>query len=168
MTFFKKIPDLRQSAWGWRAPGLLVALVLVFQPQKATAQQTQTITLSTGLVGQAGTTLTALWHLDDDWLVTADPINTAVPRSANVVSTDKKWPAPFPHSQWISAAGNKYLYALQGRNRTPFTYQSCFNLPQFFSAPKLTMQLRADDIIRRVKLNNTIIFEDPDANAKAG
>ena len=140
------------------------------QLDKVTTKQTQTIKVNTGLVGQAGTTLIAVLQPDDDWQVTADPINTQV-RPAIVVDnltpgTHFNWPAPFPYSRWISADPNKYRGALPPP-RTPFTYRLCFNLPALFSAPQLTMQLRADDIVRRVRLNSSTIFNDMDPNAAA-
>lgn len=130
-----------------------------------------TINLNTGLVGQAGTTLTAVLQSDDDWQVTADPLNRTV-RRATVVNnitpgSTSNWVAPFPDSRWISADPNKYKGVL-GPSRTSFTYRACFNLPALFSAPELTLQLRADDIIRNVRLNGTPIFDDKDLSAVAG
>lgn len=140
------------------------------QVNVVTMQKTQTIKLNTGLVGQDGTTLTDILQADDDWQVTADPLNNTV-RQADVVEhvtagTHFNWFAPFPESQWISARRDKYRSILKPP-RTSFTYKTCFDLDARASAPKLMLQLRADDIIRRVRLNNRTIFNEPDPNAAA-
>jgi hypothetical protein len=41
---------------------------------------------------------------------------------------------------------------------TVFTYEACFNLPPQFTSPVLTMQMRADDIVRQVLLNGTSLY----------
>jgi hypothetical protein len=170
---FKKISDLRWLVRSSATLALVLPLAFVLGPQEAAAQ---TITLNTGWVGQTATGPTiGLFQPDDDWRITADLITPApLPRPAivvgNVTTTHIKWPVPFANSQWISPSANKYMGSLQPP-RTPFTYQMCFNLPASFSAPKLNVQFRADDIVRRVSLNGgapIFIDNNPAAIAVAG
>jgi hypothetical protein len=151
--------------------GLVLAFAIIFGSVEITAQaQTQTINLNTGYK-QATTALIPILQQDDDWQVTADPVNPSGPRPAIVVDnltqgTNYNWVAPIPISRWISAAANKYKDVLQPPRKS-FTYKVCFNLPAFFSVPQLTMKLRADDIVRQVRLNSNTIFNDTNANAVA-
>jgi hypothetical protein len=59
------------------------------------------------------------------------------------------------------------MAALTGTARRSFTYQFCFTLPLSLLAANLTMQLRADDIVRQVRLNGSVIWNNPHANAVA-
>jgi len=146
----------------------MLTLVVVFGSMTA---QSQTIMLNTGLVGTTGSTLIPLNSPDDNWQVTADPINTNVPRSAVVVSkvasSQIQWVSPLPNSYWISPASNRYMVALTGTARRTFTYRFCFTLPPVLLTANLTLQLRADDIIRQVRLNGSPIWNNPHSNAVA-
>jgi hypothetical protein len=163
---FNKIFGRSRLARNWGVLGLVAALALLSGSQAATAQTNR---LNTGLVGQSGSTVIPVLNGEDDWNVTADPVLGGVPRLAWVIPPTGghlTWPAPLPNSQWISGAGNRYNGSMPPP-RTRFIYQTCFTIGTLFSAPMLTMQLRGDDIIRRVKLNGTTIFDDLDMNAKA-
>jgi hypothetical protein len=164
--------------------GVVLALAVVFGSGEKTAlAQTQSIDLNTGY-SQSATALIPYLQKDDDWQVIADPVNTSgrVPRSAIVVDTLTgsffNWFQTLPNSRWISPDANKYKGVLQPPRKS-FHYKFCFNLPALFYAPKLTMQLRADDIIRRVTLfqpeppgptagrGGNTLWEDTDPNAAA-
>jgi hypothetical protein len=170
-TLMAPITNARLANCGKLLLGLVLALAVVFGSREITAQaQTQAIDLNTGYK-QVTTSLIPFLQQDDDWQVTADPINTALPRPAIVVDnltsgTHFNWLAPIPNSQWISADANKYRGALQPPRKS-FTHKMCFNLPALFSAPQLTMRLRADDIVRQVLLNSNTIFIDTNPNAAA-
>lgn len=168
---FKKTSGRQWLVRNWAALGLVLPLAFVLGLQGAAAQ-TQTINLNTGWTGQgaAGPAIGIL-QPDDDWRVTADPLVTPVPRPAMVVdsvtTTHIKWPTTLPKSGWISGAGNKYMGVLP-TPPTHFTYQACFALPPTSSAPSLSMQMRADDIIRQVRLNSTVLYTESNPNALAG
>jgi hypothetical protein len=165
-----RITNIRLAKRGTLVLGLVLAFAVLFGSREITVAQTQTINLNTGYNQVSSALIPFLLH-DDDWKVTLDDINPpTVPRPAFVVnnlplSGHFKWPTPFANSSWISADANKYNGSLQPP-RKHFTYEICFNLPPAFSAPQLTMQLRADDIVRQVRLNG-VIFNDPDPNAAA-
>jgi hypothetical protein len=168
---FKKISGRQCSVRSWGALGLVLPFALVLGLHSAAAQN-QTINLTTGWTGQgaAGPAIGIL-QPDDDWRVTADPLVTSpLPRPATVVSsittTHIKWPTTLPNSGWISGIGNKYMGLLPAPP-THFTYQACFNLPPTYSTPTLSMQMRADDIIKQVRLNSTALYTESNSNALA-
>jgi hypothetical protein len=159
----------RSSRYGFLAQiPLRLALALCFIAV-APYGLAQTISINTGLTGQSGSTLLPTWQLDDDWIVSTDPVMG--PHGAWVVPNlsggHANWPAPLPRSRWISGAGNKYMGSLPPP-RTNFVYQTCFQLPAAFWTPQLTMRLRSDDIILAVVLNSTYIYYDSTPNPKPG
>jgi hypothetical protein len=128
-----------------------------------------TQTLSTGVLGLAGSTQIAVGGQDGLWRVTADQYdNAGLPRPAIVVdnTTGGNWPPPLPNSRWISAAVTKYRNTGPiGGGRRSITYTASFNLLTCSGA--LTMELRADDLIRRVLLNGNVLFEEQNPFATA-
>ena len=126
---------------------------------------TSRISLSSGwnnqnstLLPAGGTDLDAAPDLD--WLVITDPINPPPPggRPADVVLPFGGWALPFAGSQWLSAS--PILYENQILTiPTDFRYEINFNLPTSFSNPHLSLQLRADELIRTVSLNNHVIYQ---------
>jgi hypothetical protein len=169
MVLLKAIFDLLRSVRIGEALGLVLALAFVWGPQEVVAQ-TVTINLSTGVVGQTGTTLIPIEGYDDDWQITFDPVidpkhvyPTAPPARAAVVvptsySAHIKWSSTLANSRWISGRGDSYMNLLPTPGPTVFTYEACFNLPPQFTSPVLTMQMRADDIVRQVLLNSTSLY----------
>jgi hypothetical protein len=162
---FKKTFGRPWSVRSWGAVGLVLPLAFALGLQDAAAQN-QTINLNTGWAGQtnSGPAL-GQFQPDDNWRMTADPIiPSPLPRPAvavsNVVTTHIKWPAPLPKSTWISGIGDSYYNSHLPTPPTHFTYEACFNLPALFLGPTLNMQIRADDIVRQVRLNSTALYNE--------
>jgi hypothetical protein len=155
-----------------RRAGLLGSILALLSVggSETVAAQASTFVLNTGLVGRAGANLIPQFGADDDWNIIVDPVIPGLPRPAVAVAylgSNFKWPAPFANSKWVAGIGDNYANSsLSGR--PSFTYQTCFTLPFFFNAPTLKLQARADDIVRRIRFNGAVVFEDPDPNAKAG
>ena len=98
--------------------------------------------------------------LNLDWLVTSDPKNPPPPggRPANVIQTHPVlWDQPFTNSQWISPSPTLYQGTLPNGG-TPFTLECNFDLPAGFYNPSIDLQMRADERIDTVYLNNNVIY----------
>ena len=152
MTFSREA-GLQKLARTWEVLGLALVLAVVTGAPEASAQ-TQTIIVNTGWDNQTSSTLpTGAPDLDAapdlDWLVISDPLNPPNPsRPADVVPCEScpfSWADPFPDSQWISAAPNKYNGQLVPPYGLIFSYEFHFTLPPGFVNPQLSLQLRADE-----------------------
>ncbi len=98
---------------------------------------------------------------DLDWIVTADPLTPPPPggRPANVTGMySGGWTFPFTNSEWISCSPTWY------ENQLPnppylFTNEIKFNLPAGYTNPSIALQMRADELIHNVYLNNNLIYQ---------
>ncbi|MBI5764152.1 MAG: hypothetical protein HZA51_11560 [Planctomycetes bacterium] len=73
---------------------------------------------------------------DDNWVVTVDANGGSVPRPATAV---------FPHPNWVTFPGTKWISANYFGQNGAYVYQYCFCLDDRFRNPLLSLQIRADD-----------------------
>lgn len=124
------------------------------------------IILSTGWDNQNAVTITPPGLDQDgapdlDWMVTADPLNPPPPggRPADVTGMySGGWTFPFTNSEWISTSPNFYESQLLNPPYV-FTNEITFSLPAGYYNPKIALQMRADELIRSVYLNNNLIYQ---------
>lgn len=108
--------------------------------------------LATGFTDSTGVT-TPLGNNDDEWVVADPPGNS--PFHPAVVFTSGSWNPAQPGSGWVSTNANG-----EGPEGI-YTYRTCFCLNEGFFGPKLSLDLRSDNVLKEVSVNGNVIFKSP-------
>ncbi|HVZ38813.1 MAG TPA: SdrD B-like domain-containing protein [Candidatus Kapabacteria bacterium] len=99
-----------------------------------------TLRLNSGL-NQVTNTLVPIGAYNLSWTVISDPDpGTSEPRPAVAITKHPAWGGPLVNTQWLSSYPTS-IAPLNG----PYVFQTCFCMNQKHGAPKLVMDLMADD-----------------------